>query len=71
MSAAHVILDRTYEAWLHFQPDASGATTVRVGFGRELHAACGQSEWIAVTSRPDLVECVKCKATWAYLAVAS
>ena len=70
MSAAHVILDRTYEAWLHFQPNPSGQTTVRVGFGRELQAACGQSEWIAVTSRTDLVECVKCKGTAAYQDVA-
>lgn len=65
MSAAHVILDKPYTATLHFDPvDRPG--TVRVGSGRDLHAACGQSEWIAVTSRTDLVECLKCKGTAAY-----
>ncbi len=49
-----------YPALLHFDPMVTGGV-VWVGSGRQLSAVCGQSEWIAVTPRADLVECGKCR----------
>jgi hypothetical protein len=60
-----------YAALLHYDPDKTDSL-VYVGPGNDsnvrpgdqsLNAACGQSEWIATTHDPELVECLKCRRT--------
>lgn len=52
-------MTKPYNLMLHY--DSTWPTTVGVGTGALMHPACGQSEEIGVTPRPDLVECTKCK----------
>lgn len=51
-----------YRVTLHFDSTISDGL-VWSGSGRDLNPACGQSEFISVTPRPDLVDCMKCKTT--------
>jgi hypothetical protein len=44
---------------MHYDPTVSG---VWIGFGTELGAVCGQSEFIGVTDNIHGVDCLKCKA---------
>lgn len=52
-------MTKPYHLLLHYDPTQGGIT---VGTGTLMNPACGQSEEIGVTPRPDLVECLKCKA---------
>jgi hypothetical protein len=53
-------MTKPFNVLLHY--DATQPTTVTYGTGTQMSPACGQTEEIGVTNRPDLVECLKCKA---------
>lgn len=50
---------KPYRATLHWDPTREGAWT---GFGVDLNPACGQSEFITVTSVELAVDCMKCRS---------
>lgn len=49
-----------YKCKMHYDSTVDG---VWIGYGVDLHPACGQSEYIVVTSHTEVVDCLKCKAT--------
>jgi hypothetical protein len=46
-----------YRCWMHYDSTVQG---VWIGFGVDLHPACGQSEYIGVTGMAEAVDCKKC-----------
>jgi len=46
-----------YACTMHFDSTVKG---VWIGFGTDLHPACGQTEYIGVTGLPEAVDCQKC-----------